>query len=364
MPPPEPDRAWMLLDLDAVEANFHEVRRRVGAAVRIIASVKANAYGHGVGPVARRLEFAGVDMFATGSVDEAIALRKSEIETPVLMFGAALPSAVPELIRQGLIPTVHNAELAEVVAICGPRPNPVFVKVDCGLGRLGVPLCAAHRFVLDLARQPLVEVAGLYTHLPFYDAAGMSWARERIARFDDLVAALARDGLTIPTTQARASAAIVTGIGDNCSAVCPGGILYGHSPVEEGLGDASGFRPVMAGAGTRLIQVSPKAGEGARGVVPFGRCDGNRAAVAGETAHMLVRGVKAPVLAVSLEHAVLDLSAVDNPKVGDEAVILGGSGPDAITLARLAQWWGVGVNDVLMAFNRRMAHRYLPTNLC
>ena len=362
----------MNVDLDALSDNLDEVRRRVGSTVKVIASLKANAYGHGALPIARRLCECGVEMLSTGSFRDAVAMREAEIDAPILMFGTTLPSAIPEFIRYGLTPTVHNTEMADAVADCGEQPVSVFIKVDCGFGRLGVPLRHAQRLVIDLAGRPGIDVAGLYTHLPFFDQEGCEWARERIARFDDLVISLAQDGLTIPFTQARASAAIVAGIEDNCTAVCPGGILYGNSPVK-GVGDASAFRPVMTGARTRLIHISPDAGdpapgyegiytdrvEGATGVVPFGRNDGNRAAAAGQASYMLVDGIKVPIVGVSLEHCVLDLSAVDTPQIGDEVVILGGSGPDEITLPHIATWWGVGVNDVLMTFSGRMTQRFL-----
>ena len=363
---------FMDVDLDALGDNLDEVRRRVGHDVKVIASLKANAYGHGAVPVARRLCERGVEMLSTGSFHDAVAMREAGIEVPILMFGTTLPSAIPEFVRHDLTPTVHNMEMADAVAECGDRPVSVFVKVDCGFGRLGVPLLEARNFVLKLAGQPLLNISGLYTHLPFFDQEGCEWARERIARFDDLVGRLAGDGLTIPFTQARASAAIIAGLVDSCTAVCPGGILYGNSSIK-GVGDTSGFHPVMAGVRTRLIHISPDAGDpalgyeglyanrvkGATGVVPFGRNDGNRAAAAGRSSFMLVGGVRAPVLGVSLEHCVLDLSAVSAPQVGDEVVILGGSGSDGITLAHIAAWWGVGVNDVLMTFNGRMTQRFL-----
>jgi alanine racemase len=362
----------MNVDLDALSDNLDEVRRRIGPDVKVIASLKANAYGHGALPIARRLCECGVEMLSTGSFRDAVAMRGAGIEAPILMFGTTLPSAIPEFVRHDLTPTVHNTEMADAVAKCGDRPVSVFIKVDCGFGRLGVPLRQAQRLVIGLAGRPGVDVAGLYTHLPFFDHEGCEWARERIARFDDLVILLARDGLTIPFTQARASAAIVAGIEDNCTAVCPGGILYGNSPVK-GVGDASAFRPVMTSARTCLIHISPDAGdpapgyegiytdrvEGATGVVPFGRNDGNRAAATGQSSYMLVDGIKAPIVGVSLEHCVLDLSAVDTPQIGDDVVILGGSGPDEITLPHIATWWGVGVNDVLMTFNGRMTQRFL-----
>lgn len=368
---------WMEIDLDALDGNIREVQKRVGSAVKIIASVKANAYGHGVIPVAQRLAAAHIEMLATGSFNDAIALREAGINTPILMFGAMLPSAIQEFLQFRLTPTVHNKEMAEAVAAQTQMPLAVFIKVDCGFGRLGIPISKARRFVLDLARRSHVEVVGLYTHLPFFDEAGYVWAQERIAKFEDLVTALAGDGLTIPITQARASAAIVTGIKDHCTAVSPGGILYGHSPVAGSLSDTSGFRPVMTSLCSRLIHVSHDANDrtpgyegiyatrvkGATGVVPFGRSDGNRVAVAGKLAYMLLHGVKVPVLGVSLEHSVLDLSAVNNPQIGDKVVILGSSDGVEITLEQIAAWWGVGLNDVLMAINDRIRQRFLPSAL-
>jgi len=353
----------MTIDLGALVANVAEVRRRVRPGVAIIASVKANAYGHGVVAIGRRLEALGVEVLATGSFSDAVALREAGISMPILMMGGALPAAVPQLLRHDLIPTIHNQELAEAVAASATKPTQIYVKVDCGFGRLGVPLQDAHKFVLDVSRMPGMEIGGLYTHLPFSDEAGRDWARDGIARFDDLVARLAIAGLTIPVTQARASAALLAGIEDSCTAVSPGAFLYGLSPLVPGIVDTSVLRPVMTGIQTQLIQVSPsvshygggygKRGNGAIGVVPFGRVDGNRAPTDGANAFMLVGDSKAPILGVSLEHTVLDLSAVPNPAVGDAVVVMGRRGDSSITLEDIARWQGIGVNDVLMSFNDR-----------
>jgi alanine racemase len=354
----------MNLDLGPLEANVAEVRRRLQPRVAIIASVKANAYGHGIVAVGRRLEAVGVEVLATGSFSDAIAMREAGISTPILMMGGALPTAVPELLRHDLILTVHNQELAEAVTASATKPTQIYVKVDCVFGRLGVPLQEAHKFVLDLARIPNLEIGGLYTHLPFSDDTGRDWARDGIAKFDDLVARLAIAGLTIPVTQARASAALLAGIEDSCTAVSPGAFLYGLSPLVPGIADTLVLRPVMTRIQTRLIQVSPGASQygggcrksrnGATGVVPFGRVDGNRAPADGAGAFMLVGNAKAPVLSVSLEHAVLDISAVPNPVVGDAVIVMGHHGDRGIALEDIARWQGVGVNDVLMSFNDRI----------
>jgi alanine racemase len=358
----------MHIDLGAIDHNLALVRSLARPGTAVLASVKANAYGHGVVPLARRLSRAGVEVLATGSIADALAMRNAGIETPILMMGGALPSAVPELLRHGLMPTVHCQELADAAA-ASPAPRArIYIKVDCGFGRLGVPLRDAHRFVMTVARMSRIEIAGLYTHLPFSDASGRDLARERIARFDELVAALARDGLSIPVTQASASAALLAGIVDRCTAVSPGAFLYGLAPIDNGLAQLPDLRPVMASIRTRLIQVSPTASDrtpgfegryatrvrSMTGVVPFGRVDGNRAPRQGSGAHMLIDGVRAPILGVSLEHTVLDLSDVRHPEVGRDVVVLGRSNGASITLDDIARWQGAGVNDVLMSLNGRL----------
>jgi alanine racemase len=367
MPTSNARPSTMDLDLGAIDANVAEVRRRVESGVAIIASVKANAYGHGIVAIGQRMEALGVEVLATGSFSDAIAMREAGIGTPILMMGGALPAAIPELLRHDLIPTVHNQELADAVTASASKTTQIYIKVDCGFGRLGIPLQEAHKFALDLARIPRLRIAGLYTHLPFTDKVGRNWARGGIGRFDDLVAGLANAGLTIPVTQARASAALLADIEDNCTAVSPGAFLYGLSPLVPGIADTSALRPVMTGIQTRLIQVSPNAsqfgggygrlGYGALGVVPFGRVDGHRAPIEGSGAFMLVNNVKAPILGVSLEHAVLDLAEVPHPAVGDPVTVMGQSGDSNIALEDIARWQGIGVNDVLMAFNDRIAQR-------
>jgi alanine racemase len=138
------------LDLSALGDNVALLRSRIRLGTAIIASVKANAYGHGIVQVARRLTNVGIEVLATGSIADATAMRDSGIATPILMMGGALPSAVPDLLRTGLIPTVHSQELADAVVKSAARRTPIYVKVDCGFGRLGIPLRDAERFVLDL----------------------------------------------------------------------------------------------------------------------------------------------------------------------------------------------------------------------
>lgn len=368
--------AWAEIDLAALRRNYRELARRVGPENKIIASIKADAYGHGAVASAAVLSDEGAAALATGSVEQALAIRTAGNATPILMFGSSLPEGLGELLRHDLIPTVHSLEMAEAVSRAardGAGPAPIYIKVDCGLGRLGVPLAAAGDFVRAVARMPGVAVEGVYTHVPFTDPAGRDWAARKLADFDALVAALDRAGLTIPVTQARASPAILAGQTDGCNAVCVGHILYGLSPVTTEVSEASGFEPVLKAIKTRLIQVSRHAAgrdvaigghygiNRARttGVVPLGLAGGLRAVAGGQAPAMLLRGRRVPVMAVSLEHATLDLGAVEDPRVGEEVVVIGQSGGERITVAEHGAWTGSTSLEVMMAFAGRLPLRRL-----
>jgi alanine racemase len=357
------------VDLTALAANLAEVRRRLPAATAVIASVKANGYGHGAVEVAATLAHEGVEMLATGSFDEAAAIRDAGVATPILMLPGTLPAGLGELVRRDLTPTVWSEESADAALELRAA---VWVKVDAGLGRLGVEPAALAPLLRRL-REASVEVGGLYTHLPFTDADGLDWAKTRLAEFRLLREQLERDGLLPPSTQARSSAGVLAGLEDGCTAVCPGHVLYGLPAASADVAGTAAFRPVLRSVETRLVHVArhaqartagvggsaPLEADTVTGVVPFGRTDGYRDARPGAQAVVLVGGRRAPVRGVSLEHTTLDLSDVPDAAVGDEVVVLGAQGEEALTAADLAAWQGVRVDDVVLAFDGRMPRRYV-----
>ena len=363
----------MEIDLGALDANLARIKGLLAPGTKIIASVKGNAYGLGLSEIASRLADGGVHSLTTGSFTDAMTIRKAGINTEIMMFGGALPSGMATYVAHNLVPTVHNMELAEAVSAAARKPTKVYLKIDSGWGRLGVPLKKAKQFALDVARLPNVLVEGIYTPLPFFDAAGMAFAQQRTEAFDALVADIKRAGLEIPIQQARSSAGILAGIKDACNAASPGGILYGKSPLPDDIVETSAFRPVTKAVRSRLIHVAPDAADrtpgfasryaervtGATGVLPFGRADGNRAPLPGREAYMLVAGKRAPVLGVSSEHAVIDLSGIPGARVGDEVVVLGRSDDEEITLKDLAAWQGTTGSDILLMLSNRLQRTHV-----
>ena len=366
-----PNRAEF--DLAALRHNMRALRAISGPDLKYIAALKANAYGHGAAAVARTLADDG-DTFAlaTGSFEDALAIRNAGVELPIMMFGGALPEATPLLLAHDLMPTVYDRDGARAASQAGREAGKtasVYVKVDAGLGRLGVPLPDALEYLRELERLPNLRVEGVYTHLSFYDEAEREWARGRMRAFDGFLRDLETAGIEVPVTQALASSCMVAGLTSLGNAVCPGHLLYGVASVAPSVADTSAFRPVLRSIRSRIIHAGPpKAGmrglperetPSRIGVIPLGLADGYRPVAAGRTAFALVDGARAPVRGVSLEHITLDLSARPDAGVGDEVVLLGESGGESISLADLAEWQGTRLHHVLMAFDGRLPARYL-----
>jgi alanine racemase len=358
---------WAEIDLDALEANYREIVRRVGPNLKVIPSLKANAYGHGIVPVARALSAQGAYALACGSFDEAVAVRAAGVDTKILLFVGYLPETVADVLKHGFMPTIANLETAHAVAAAARRRTAIYVKVDSGLGRLGVPMAKAVELVKHVAALPRIVVEGIYTHLPFGDLTGLEWAKTQLHEFRAMLRALEAAGVVVSVTQAISSAGVLAMLEHGCNAICPGHLLYGLRPVSAAIADGDQFHPVLRAIRTRLIHVTrhptpravglggryPMPGGAVTGVVPIGSRDGYRAARVG-TATMVLHGHRVPVLGVSLEHTTLDLSTVQDPTIGDEVLVLGGDGEERITLAELAEWQQASALEVLTAFSGRM----------
>lgn len=364
--------AWMEFDLTALASNYRELARGAGPEVKIIASLKANAYGHGAVETAKVLAGLGVFALSTGSFRDAVAIRNAGIGTPILMFGGNLPEAVSRYLDYGLIPTIYNIETARAMSEAATIPVPVYIKVDAGMGRLGIELSAADDFIRKVATFNNLKVEGVYTHLSFKDAEGQAWSKRGIERFNALTRGLRDSGLDIPVTQAVASANLMVGHMDGSNAICPGALLYGLSAVDADLATVAPYRPMLKAIRARLIHVGtfpddPTLKQGGyhrqrrsrrTGVVPLGLYDGYRNPRGGASAAVLVNGRRRPILGVSLEHLTFDLLDDETVTVGDPVTVMGPDGDDEITLSELAGWQDTGVNDLLMNFDNRLPRRY------
>ena len=355
---------WMRVDFDVLRANYEEAVRRSGNR-RVAAAVKADAYGHGVVGVSRALADAGCDSLWTGHIDDALAIRAAGIDADVVLFGGYTPDQIPALVAAGLLPTV--VDLAGAAAAARSNAT-VYVKVDAGLGRLGVPVGSAREVIREVAAMPGITIGGIYTHLPFADQAGREWAVSKGAVFTELLDGLARDGIRPAFTQMWGSSGLLADLPDATNAVCVGHALYGLSPFTDATLTDAILPPVLTEVGSRLIHVADHPhtvgaggylarGAARVGVIPFGVTDGQRRISSHRESHGLVRGHRVPLLGTSLEHTVLDLAAVPDAAVGDQVLLVGGDGGNHITLTEWANSVGCSEVDAILSISGRVDRR-------
>jgi alanine racemase len=350
------------LDLDALSHNVRVIQDLIGSERHLIAAVKANAYGHGCVPVAQCLESLGVHSLATGSLAEALAIRAVGVRLPILLFASSVPTQLPKLTAAGFVPTVTSLEAAQLLSAAAVQEVPIYIKVDAGLGRLGIPMADALEIVTRIHALPHLRLDGLYTHTPFADEMGRDWASAKLRDFNTLVADLRECGVEFAVTQAAASSCVLAGLADRCNAVCVGHALYGLSPYARDEPRGAQLRPVFKALKTRLIQVVHH-GQGADigiaklygiesaktiGVLAVGLGNGLTRPAVGSNATVIVNGMHARLLAVSLEHATIELANGTPATVGDEVVLIGEQAGQHIDLDTYARWRNASPLEALM----------------
>ena len=337
----EPNR--LEVDLAAVAHNVGELRLHVGGDCRLYAALKCDAYGFGLVPVARTLEAAGVDALSVARMQDAVALRRGGVSLPILLYAGAVasPSLVEAVERHSITPTVLDLESARTFSRCAAAELPVFVKVDVGLRRLGLEPLDLRGYVEALLRLPRLRLDGVYTHMNVpADPVPAGYLEQQFELFrlclDDVAAA----GADVPVRMAASSSVLRLSDRMALNAIDPGRMYFGLVPPGPALAGVPLRSPLRA-LRTRLLQVKRLDDErisphdpiptrvGMRlGVVALGTADGLASASAGE---VLVRGRRAPIVeSISLEHCRIDLTDHPDAEVGDDVVVIGRQGEEAI----------------------------------
>ncbi len=358
------------VDPIALRANFTAIRAKVGARVRILAPVKGDAYGHGAVAVARTLAGEGCDAFGVALVEEGAQLRDAGLEGLVLCLGGVGRYGADEVVRRGLTPVLYDegdAERLDAAARAAGTRVRVHLKVDSGMGRLGVPLPHWERFLDRLARFSSIEVEGFMTHFAESDAEDDTFTREQHRRFKAALATLRARGWRPSIVHACNSGAVLTRRDAHADMVRPGILLYGVAPAK-GLHESLPLAPVM-GVVTQVLFVKdlpPNArvsyGQGFTtrrasriATLPVGYADGYPRAL-GNRAHVLVQGRPCPVVGVvCMDLCMVDVTDVPEPvESGDAVVLLGEQGGARIGVDDLAAWAGTIPYEILCGFSERV----------
>jgi alanine racemase len=332
---------WAEIDLNKLAANFQQIKQRVASTARIMAVVKANAYGHGAVECARRLAAEGADWFGVALPEEAVQLRNSGITQPVLCLAGFWPGHAAVCIQHRLTPVVYRVDMLEALNQAATEANAivdVHVKVDTGMGRLGVRFDQIGEFAGAVERFRNVRIDGLMTHLAAADdAACRPLTLDQIRRFDDAVNAFRERGYR-PTHLHLANSAGVYGHRESWgNMVRPGGVLYGlwRDVLPLSISDPR-LDPVMS-LYSRIIMLKwvppgETIGYGCTfeasrrsliATLPIGYHDGYMRGFSNR-AHVIVRGVYAPVVGrVSMDLTLIDVTDIAGVELNDEVTLLG-----------------------------------------
>ena len=358
------------IKLERLEANLALIRERIGPQTRVLAAVKGDAYGHGAVICAHALAQAGVDFFGVALVEEGRALRRAGISQPILCMGGAGPNGAAEAIAHRLTPLVSDlaeAEALNAAADAASTMATVHIKVDTGMGRLGVPAHHWAHFLDRLADLDHLEVEGIASHLAHSEeGAGVVSTEEQIRRFSEAVT-LAKDrGFDAPIKHLSNSGGILNHPSASFDMVRPGLLLYGYDPG--GPRPRIPVAPVMQISTSVLVVRDLPAGVGVSyggqfvtqrasriATLPVGYADGYPRALSNK-ASVLIHGYRAPIRGrICMDMCMVDVTDVPvRVSAGDSVMLLGAQGDDEIDAWALAEWADTIPYAVLTGFSERI----------
>ncbi len=360
-----------IIDLGALEQNFSEVIR-LAQGRQVLAVVKAEAYGHGAQQVARRLAARGAHAFGVALVEEGRELREAGIAGPVVIMGALFPEQAEAIVSLDLSPALYTQSMAKALSAAARKQGrsvTVHVKIDTGMGRIGVTPEDAPGFIASLQTLPGIIVRGLMTHFADADLRDKDFAAQQMDRFEGMLRRLDEAGIRVPVRHAANSAALLDFDRALFTMVRPGLMLYGYDPREGGTG--AGLHPVLSLV-TRVafVKKTPPGTpisygrtfttrrESLIATIPIGYADGYRRGLSNR-GEVLVRGRRAPVAGrVCMDMCMIDVTDVPGVCEGDEVVLIGSQGNERITADELASRTGTISYEVLCGISSRVPRIY------
>jgi alanine racemase len=373
---------WAEVLLGTLRQNFRAVQRHIGSAVEICAIVKADAYGHGAVECARALEEEGARWFGVTSLDEAIPLRETGIRGRILLMTGFWRGEEEEIIRLGLTPTIWETgqiELFEKAAtVLGVSKHPIHLKVDTGMGRLGVAPEDLPRICSALKSSPHLVLEGLSTHLASSEVLDEPSVAAQLKSFAQVRNLLRHEGFDPPLIHAANTGAVISRPESWNTMVRPGIALYGyHLPFERAGREVSGsglrleVKPVLTWK-TRILSLRDMRANQALGyggiyitkapariaVLPVGYADGLNRKISSQ-GRVIVGENYAPIVGrISMDLTLADVTGLPGVSVGDEVVLLGATDGLSVDAREHASLSDTVPYEILCGISKRVPRRY------
>ena len=365
---------WAEVNLENLVFNLSQVKKFLKPETKVLVTVKADAYGHGLVRVAKKLASLGVDYFGVASIDEGIILRKEKIKIPILVLGMIFESDVEPLFEYNLTPTVCSEELANALnkkARALKRKINLHIKVDTGMGRIGVSTHEAQTLIKRINRLAFVRIEGVFTHFAFADM-NREFTLHQIELFGRLIRKLGNQGMHFPLIHCANSMGVLDYKKGHFNMVRPGLVIYGLHPSEKvGLR----LKPVLS-LKTKVIYYKkvPKGQGISYGhtyitkkdttiiTLPIGYGDGYPRNLS-NIASVLIRGKRFKISGrVCMDQIMVDVGNLP-VRIGEEVVLIGRQGKNKVTTEELAKLSGTIPYEIVCGLGNRVPRVYLEKKL-
>lgn len=329
---------WVEVNLGNIAHNVGQIKKLVGEKVKIMAVVKADAYGHGANRVGKTALEAGADSLGVATLSEAIELRNCGLICPILVLGPTTPFQAEKFLKYDVTPTIFTQDMAEALSNWAQKYKKrlkVQIKIDTGMWRIGVHYLKALSFIKEVMAFSALEVEGIFSHLATAYRQDKTYAHKQFERFAQVIEALKSEKIEIPLKHIASSAAILDLPGMYLDMVRPGIILYGLFPSRE-VSHSLDLKPAMsfktkiaylkelpADEGISYGQTFIAKRETTVAVLPVGYADGYPRILSNK-ATVLVRGQRLPVVGtICMDVTMIDVGLLKDVQVGDEVLLFG-----------------------------------------
>ena len=362
---------YLEVDLARLAENYRAIAAHVAPA-RVMPILKANAYGHGLVEVARKLEAVGAPYVGVAYLEEGLRLREHGVRMPVLVMGGIVGSQIPRFLEHDLTLTASSVDKLRAVdehAAAVGRPATVHLKIDTGMERIGVHWYSAEALLEESLKCRHVRVEGIFTHFANADGPDLAHARLQLERFEEVLAFYERRSLAPPLRHAANSGAILQLPASHFDFVRPGILFYGASPspdIAQPIPVRQTLRWVTSVVYFKVVKPGNPVSYGSSWTpaeltrvvtLPAGYGDGYMRAMTGK-AEVIIKGKRYRVVGrICMDQMMVSINW-DTAHNGDEAVLLGGSGDSKITIEDLAEWAGTIPHEVLTSINTRVPRVY------
>jgi len=372
---------WCDIDLKAMAYNFEQLQKLAGKnmahSLGVMPVIKADAYGHGMVEIAKCLDDCGCKYFGVSNVSEGVVLRAARLKQKILLFESTLVKEAQDIVDYELTPTVCALEMAHALDHCAHQAGiqiPIHIKIDTGMGRLGVNEDYALDYVETLRTEcPNLILEGIYTHFPVADT-DRDFTLNQMRRFRDIVYSLENQFITFSYVHAGNSMGLGDYKSDLFNLARPGIMLYGVYPLED-LKAKVHLKPLMT-VKARIVFVQTIAkGRGVSyghtfkakeditvAILSIGYSNGYMRSLSNK-AFVLISGVRCPVVGrVTMDQIIVDITAVTLsgriPQIGDEAVIMGTQKGESISADEIAHWADTISYEILCSLGNRQPRIY------